>query len=658
MRRSCLCFLLLLLFFACAASQAIEASREPLVDPCDIARATSLELEGVGVASFGDLQYSSREDQARLLGGVCIKAQDTSAGAPAWTLSAPLLEVTALSTEPRLSAEQVVLTLQDWRISAMTFSSDVRRLELTDLVFSRQQLTGRAQEGHYDLLTGSVTFEGIAAREGRYLIQSERAVYQHSSLQFENAVATTCLCEGDAPYTLRAPNATLDLQRGTMMLHDGILQLGALEIALAPAFEVSEAFLTQIAFPLQFKFSPTTSGQPGTGFGVVLPALPLDDGFSVELGLLGLDADHPLTAVALLHVLRPGIRATVGQARFGVQADVLLEQTLAPGIVFEFGINNRHWRREQDFLHEGFLAVRAVTELRDLIGGDALDLSARTFAAFSSQIVGTTTVMSPRLGASFGASYTLPPTALGTFSIANVTNVTYYPGTQAVQYGVRLTPTWRGAFGPVRTEVIYDRRWTNSTSPFAGTLDRLSPIQTLRTSVLIGGPLIPGLEGSITAASRHNFRRDTPVEAFAFGASLRYTVDDLLITPLFELELAALLNPLTPTDANIRAFVGGGINLRSPVWEAGAGTRYNLKPGQEGLQWLELYGAYPITLGDITLKPFLALDFAVTLQHGEPPAVSGHGLDLSWHHCCGTLALGYRSHRDRFTTTFSLELPH
>ena len=73
------------------------------------------------------------------------------------------------------------------------------------------------------------------------------------------------------------------------------------------------------------------------------------------------------------------------------------------------------------------------------------------------------------------------------------------------------------------------------------------------------------------------------------------------------------------------------------------------------LSWIDVSAAYPFVGDGALLTPYLAFDLAPLLR-GRGPLLSGHGLDLMWYSCCGTLLLGYRFDRQGFSTTLGVRL--
>ena len=94
----------------------------------------------------------------------------------------------------------------------------------------------------------------------------------------------------------------------------------------------------------------------------------------------------------------------------------------------------------------------------------------------------------PRLGAALSLEAGSGPTAVGTFTVRSRAQATFYPRQDAVQWGVRLNPSWRLSLGPLTASLGHDRWLTNAASPFAG-IDRLSPLARTTAAARLEGEL-------------------------------------------------------------------------------------------------------------------------------------------------------------------------
>jgi hypothetical protein len=644
MIRRLLC-LVLVLFGAQALAEACPPASEVL------------ELASLGAATFGGLRYSSREDRAELYGGVCVQGVVGEDGV-GWVLRAERLEATGVSTAPRLQASEVVLSVQGWRLEADKLVSEGEALSLTTLRFSKDEVAGTAHEAELMLTTGEMRLVGVSAGDGRYRVSGAEATLQGNALVFKDALATTCICQGGELYVVASPEASLDLVRERMTVQRGVLKLGSLEIALGEALELSEEVLADLQFPLSLEYVPDdpVTGQRGSGLGLVVSRLQAGDGVSLEVGLTGLDLEYPLDGVLLLRVERPGLEATIGKAREGFRADVSVTERLAAGLSFTFGIRNRPYQA-QDFLHEGFVALEVERRLRDLWPGDALMLRARLLAAASSQRLDGAVVVGPRLAAQLGASYRAPTSPVGLFSLQLGFEHSAYPLHERSQTAFRLEPRWRYHHGPFTTELAWIRQWVAGSSPFSVRLDHLQPESRLEARGRLAGGLTADSEGALELFTRIDTLAYA-VTALRFKAEATDLQNGWTLNPQVEVELAGLLSPVHPVSQREQlAYVSFGVDASQGAWSFGFLNRYDLRPDGNGLERFEASGTLVFEASEtVTLYPFLALDFAPTLRSGEPPLVSGHGLELEWRGCCGTVLLGYRQYENRFATSFGVRL--
>jgi hypothetical protein len=137
--------------------------------------------------------------------------------------------------------------------------------------------------------------------------------------------------------------------------------------------------------------------------------------------------------------------------------------------------------------------------------------------------------------------------------------------------------------------------------------------------------------------------------ALGFNSKLTWTYQEVNVSPYITGEFAPAFNP----DLDYKAYLEAGINAIAPRWEAGFAVRFDT---QFKLNKLETKTAFPIDIDDISLEPFIAIDFIPTLQAFDLPRISGHGLELTWRSCCGTISVGYRQQENSFKTLIGFTL--
>jgi hypothetical protein len=637
-----------------------------------------LELRGLGTVFVSSLRFEAARDRAELSGGLCFVSEADEV----LTVTAPRMVVERLSTDPRVSVEAATLRFGEVTVFAEHLGSAEGGFALRGVAVSSPQASGSARSAHYTLADGRTALSEVTLRLGNFRVQSVEATLTGGALVLREPHATTCTCEEGGLYTLRAPSARVDFLSGVVQVRNGVLETLGLRIALDPNLRL-------------LLDAPPQPGQPGLNVGgarlLPSPAAPepvgetLDEGTkvsvpiqllpdaSLELGVAGLDEDRPLGLVSLLRLGRGNVRAAFGRAGPGLRADLLVRRPLAPGVGLDFSLTNRHWV-EEGFLHEGALALYAGRRLTEVLtrllphaalAEDTLALSARAFAAFSSQQLPSGSVLSPRLGVQGSAVYTLPRLPVGTFALRTESTLTHYPsvrdelGDAAAQFSLRFVPSWRAVYGPLTTTLSFERQLVLGGSPFSARLDRLEPRSLVNWAAELAlPPLRFGVQARYNLLAAAEGRN--PVRRLHLSARRDLTWEGGRAGGRFEAELAGLLGPPEP---NLGAFVRfvGDVAWEGSGLELGTQVRYNLlAQAAPALELLELSASYPVTLSDVTLRPFLALNAAPLLTGAslEAPedAVSGYGLELAVRSCCGTLMTSYRLHNGAVRTAFDVQL--
>ncbi len=619
-------------------------------NPCEGFNANTLELSGIGITYFGDLSFDSATGRAELFNGVCVVPQ-ADEDVVAWVLEADALLVTDLSGRPNLEASEVSLTLGDWVIDALKLNSSAAGFELEQVLLNSGDISGTADTASYDLQNGDLLLDIVSVKSSNYRINGATALLTANALLFEDAIATTCVCEGGELYVVSTPAAVFDLLSNNLLIRDGVLKIGGIDIALASELKLSEETLSDFSFPLSLSYDEDN----GTTLQTI--GLRLGEGVLLDAGVAGLDAGHDLNGIFLLRIRQDGVSATLGKALQGPQFDFRKVENLNSWLKAIFEIRNRNWA-EQDFLHEGSLGLAAESKLDKLFFQDSLTLRAELTAAAASQIIDDTPVSGPRLVGLGELDYRLPNTPLGDFRLKNTGTLSYYPSADIWQYGLRLIPSWKASLGPLNTSISYDRRWTNSASPFSTKLDRLEPLSVLSAAADLEGVLATGVFGRAAVSARYDFLSDIDPERGAFETlqfqlSADVNLGDVTVSPLFELELAELLN--STLDDDVEAYALAGIDVSGDGWLLGVSGRYDLRETRQ-LDLLELRTRFPINISEVSLNPFIALDFADLVTVSGPVELSGYGLDLQWRSCCGTLNFAYQQYREDLRASVSFEL--
>lgn len=629
-------------------------------DPCARDLTDSLELANFGIARFGDFSFDSDTDTARLFNGVCVSSIILQEGQPLWQLAASELLVQNISDETiSFDARNALVTVGDWRVATNVIRSVETGLELEGVTFTGPDAFGTARFASYDLLTAVLSLEAVFAQDLRYRVQGERARFEGGEVIFENAEATTCLCD-NALYVVRAPEINFAPEAGRLLIRDGLLDLLGLKIDLGREFDPSESF-DDVDIPVNVSIvaDDPNSDTDSSGLALRLPRLEVGPGARLELGVSGLFNSSPVRGDALLLLRRGDVRANFG-VREGPRADFTHFVPLGNDFIVDFGMEIKHWA-DAEFLHDAFIGLSRRQVYDDVLADDRVTVYGRGFTSVSNQTIGTVPINDFRFGVQLEGRYELN-TDLGTFSLTSRNNLTRYPLNDRFQYAFQVTPAWRVVHEGFTASLNYDRRFANRDSPFTSSHDRLGEFERLNGGLSISEPVSNNWVVQASASVSYDFRllsgsRTRELRSLVTGAAVEYRQDDLFLRPSVTLQMASLLNNIDDdaVDAFVEADIGGSFN----VYEFGLNTRVNLEPlaDEETLEHLELRGALPIQVSsELELQPFMALDFAVTTRSGDLPLLSGHGLTVIWDGCCGELTLGYRQYRGATTTSIGFNL--
>jgi hypothetical protein len=594
----------------------------------------------VGLIYFNNIIANDQQETFLFSGGVCLEGKE------GWQLITDSAVVTPL---PEARAEQVTVRFQNWQLQADSLQASPAGLTMQGIRFFGDGLQGVAQEASYGFLTEEIKLIQASTSGENLQITGQEATLVDGKVFFTEIEATTCNCKSNPYYTLIAEKASLELETQNLLIERGTLRLFGLPLALNQ-LEVSPESLQNFSFPVVIEYVPDNSNTKGTGLGIRAPFLRINKELNLELGITGLDDTHPAGGILMTHYNDSITRFDVGYAAEGFQADITVRQPLSASTRAIFAVRNRDWK-SQDYLHEGLLGIETSSSIR--LGNSTLNYSATGFAAISSQTLSETPFHDGRLGLESTLSYTLPANPLGKLDANLKSNVTYYPIQNHLQWGVRFNPNWQHQWGPFALSLGYIHQWTNSASPFSTKLDKLEPKSQLAFNASLKGSLSDRVAGETTFTVSYDFlNMESYGEGFTalgFNSKLTWTYQEVNVSPYITGEFAPAFNP----DLDYKAYLEAGINAIAPRWEAGFAVRFDT---QFKLNKLETKTAFPIDIDDISLEPFIAIDFIPTLQAFDLPRISGHGLELTWRSCCGTISVGYRQQENSFKTLIGFTL--
>ncbi len=595
--------------------------------------------EAVGLIYFEQIDANDKQAEFRFSGGVCLEGKE------GWQLLTESIEVTTL---PEARAENVSIKFQAWQLQADFLQATPAGLTMQGISFFGEGIQGLAKEASYDFTTQEITLLQASTTGENLRITGQAARLVDGQVFFEGIEATTCNCENEPLYKLKAEQATLELSGQTLFIQKGTLNILGLPLAIN-RLEVSAKSLETFRFPIVIEYLPQTSSFEGSGLGIRIPSLQVDPTLDLEVGLVGLDDTYPLKGILLAHYKDDLRSFDVGYANEGFQADFIVKQPLSPSTKAVFAVHNRDWD-SQDYLHEGYLGLETGSSWQ--WGQQKLSYQVNTLAAISSQTQEDIPFHDGRLVNEANLIY-LSPTPLGTLGLNLKTNASYYPLHNQFQWGVNLNPSWHYQRGPFSVQVGFIQQWTNSASPFSTKLDRLEPKSQISFGTSLKGPLSTTLEGNLSFSVRYDFlNNDNASEGFDalnFRGQLDWDYQEVVLSPYIASEFAPWLN----LDLDNEGYIQFGINALAPRWEAGASATLD---ETFSLSKLEFRTAFPLDFNDLSLKPFIAIDVMPTLRALDFPRVSGHGLELTWRSCCGTVSLGYRQEENAFKTLIGFSL--
>lgn len=648
--------LVLVLFLAAQLAQAA-------CDPAD--GHIVLRIQDFATAYFRDFTVDSGGDRAEFDNGVCVHGSDDS-----WTVRAVHIGVTGLLADRpvRLHASDATLDLPNWQISADSLTSDGEEFLVQGGAFRGDGFSGTVAVLSFDITTGLLEGSDLQAEGPGFRIRGERASFSDDAVRIRNVAVTTCKCPVEPAYVLVGDAALVDLSAAgdsAITVYDGEFRLGRLSFSVAEEFELSGDSISDLNLPVEVEWDPAQPGEAprGHGLNLLIQPLQLHPQASLEFGLSGLDAGHPLGGHFMFRAETDDAQLQAGfSRRGGPHAEFQVRHQLHEHLQLTLGSNHRHYPA-QSYLHEGFLTLTTMFPTQNL-GADArVSWGANMTVALSSQLQSGTSVVSPRLRSAVFADWRLPRQPAGQLSLRTDFELSLYSA-QRQQYGLRFRPAWRHTIGPVLLTLNHDLRLTDSGSPFTTTLDRLTPInRTVFQARLQDVEVSPGLRFSSTFRFDYNWVR--------FASGDRRGVEDLLLSGSFDwqtdagswqvrpeltLQLAGLFDPRVQPER--LAFIEGSLSARQELIELGVSSRFHLGGRHRGLQSLEFHAAYPLEFTDVSLVPFLAVDLGPLLADWPAPVLSGHGLAVNWDSCCGLFGFSYRVHGEEFTTSFSAEFIH
>ena len=652
---------------------------------------SEVTVPGFVAVYYQSFKSDSGADTVDFYGGVCVTAVGGG-----WTVMAESVTVTGLTGELGLSAPNPELYLGTWLITAGFLEATLEQLTLTDATVQGPDVDGGANELSVDLTTGEIAMVDLRLNSVAFAVRGSGAVLLGESLTLVDAGVTTCIGGETPPYEIVGLRAEVDLTARSVVLDGGALRLGAVNLPLQEQITISEESLAAFSLPVRVQNVPDPGrvGKPGSGLGVRLVGIPLDDAVTLDVGATGVDTEHDTGLVALVHATstipgsRPGDAGTAVTSTFGLEAgqpylDVDISRPLTPWLELSLGAFSGA-APGQDAMHEAMAKVTATTAVAALNGRVTAELFSAATALAPALDPTATTIMGTRVGGAVSGNARTRDTAVGTFSVDTRATATAYPGQGAYQWSVRVTPSWRYVTGPLTVRLAYDQRFTNSGSPFGAAVDLLTPLSRAEGSLRVAGSLyrapVPAaggpsaqLDGFFDVRAAHDL---VPVGGEPAGwrqarasAGLTYLTGEWRLSSELVAETAGLLSVGIGRDAFASLDVsaqrlgwpvlrpaGPQPNVPGTAFEVGVNSVVGFTPIDPGLRSLELRAAVPFAFDNFEIRPYLAFDFAPTVEQGLLPIWSVHGVDLTIISCCGSFTVGYRNDTGVWSASISVDL--
>ena len=596
-----------------------------------------LTVAGVGRAVFAVLATDRVRDTAVLSGGVCVAFSDIDG-----VLRTERLVITGLGGgAARLEAADVVLEVPGWSIGAELLVAVGDRVSLAGVTLRGRDAVARAVGLTLDLTSGAIVAHAVVLATETAWVRASSAIFAGGAVSLRGVALTTCDClPENAGVRLEARSAELGLDGAGVRLGGAELVVGALRWRLPDPWAFDADALADLAPPVAVFEDP--AGRRGTLVGVtersVAPGVRFAWDAAVGTGLLPSD-------LWLRVAVRSGdasIDITGATDRLRVAWRVAWPVAGHGNLAFAQRLEGGAWDepvRDQSVALSWSRAWPAPAA-----AGPRLQLDGSTFAALTAQSLAAGERIGTRIGATLQARVTGDPIGSLRPTLEAAAGLTGYPADGTSQAWLTLSPRLSGAWGPLRLDLAHLSRWVAGASPFGVGVDRLDPVHRsdLQATVDFGDAAL--WAGTAGATVRWDWRSDAQRPGRAVGLE-RLDLQVAAAGPVaggrfgvaVDAVLAGLLDPRTGRARS----VGGTV-----VWERGSwelGTRWRVDPANPAWPWrtATVFAAVPFDVGDLWLRPYLAVDLAAWAR-GDARPWAGHGLDLAWARSFGVIEAGYR----------------
>jgi hypothetical protein len=228
--------------------------------------------------------------------------------------------------------------------------------------------------------------------------------------------------------------------------------------------------------------------------------------------------------------------------------------------------------------------------------------------------------------------------------------MTGYPTLSKTQFGLSVEPSWELRLGPTEGRLSYTGILTNGGSPFTVAVDRLLSTSRANLSATVQGELFAGGEGRFSIQVAYDFlRRQHRLRDWNAEGELRLNAGRSVFVGNTWIRSG---HEIQRTGSAL--IVGASAGLESGKLEAGLWAEYVVREAGAGLEELGVHLALPFHYKDFVVTPFASLNLASSIINNEGPSLLGHGVEVEWASCCGTLTAGYRQERNVFRLLLGL----
>lgn len=625
-------------WLACGTGLALAADGGGSEGCVPVAGGAELTVEGLGRAVFAGLSTDRVRDEALLSGGVCVEFS-----AIGGVLRSERLTISGLGDGVALAAADVVFELDAWTIAAELLEADEDGAVLVGVGLQSPEAVALAAGVRVDLVSGTIAAHDLRLATATLWVVADEATLDGERVALQRVALTTCDCApAEASVRLEARAAELDLVVPEVTLHGAELVVGALRWALRDPWSFDAANLALPLPPIAVFEDP--DGRRGTLVGVTEQPVAPGVRLAWDVGL-GDDARPP---DASLRLTARAADADGGEARVDVvgASDRMrvawrVARPLAEGWALAYAqrLEGGAWDEPVRDQHVSVGRTRAWPTPVAGVAEAAVD--AEAFVALTAQTLAGDELVGTRLGGSWRLRLGGEPAGGWRPDLEVAAGATAYPAGGGPQAWVSVAPRATLTTGGLRLDLGHLSRWVWGASPFGASLDRLA---TVHRSDL-GGSWAPAVgEARVTLAARWDWRPDADrpgravgLERLDLSASTSGAAWSGRLSVRVDAALAGVVDPRPGRTAS----VGGVVTWARDDWELGA--RVRVDPAAPAWPWSEatVFAAAPVTTGDWSWRPYLAVDLA-SWARGQARWWVGHGLELAWRSDFGVLDLGYR----------------